>query len=333
MGLMQLKQKTCRCCGGIDQFKRLEQEAEIDPFFAKYGLQISANHTAILPLIDWGMRRRVNSLPPKLGHKINAKLDGFRRNILLTSSSLSIPYGLCENCHFLAPWYEIPDDQLRDYYSFYLQDEYKQARSQFQPGFRELGQVMGSAEEAHLRRQQHEKYLLPILENYRIAKGLDSISLLDYGGGEGGIQPKANWISTSIVEVSSDNETNELKRLERRSNDECFDVVQCLHVLEHVGHPLKIYQDLLSHCKDDGLIYIEVPIEFPGLEAIAAGKLPICHEHINKLCLNSIQSMLEACEVDIIEVKTDSVDFLHLEGLTSVVRGLARVRRTKAINI
>jgi SAM-dependent methyltransferase len=168
---------------------------------------------------------------------------------------------------------------------------------------------------------------MPFLENYRRANALESITLLDYGGGEGGIQPKADWISTSIIEVSSDNQSESNQRLESLPNKHRFDIVQCLHVIEHVGHPLNTCRDLLSHCKDGGLLYIEVPIEFPGLEAIAAGNLPPCHEHINKLSQLSIRSMLEYCGVEIIEVINDHINFLHLDGLTPVVRGLGRVNR------
>ena len=327
MGLMQLKQKVCRCCGAREQFKRLDKEVEVDPFFAKHGLQVTATQTATIPLIDWGLRRKVNSLPANLGNKIHKRIDHFRSSNLLTSSSVTIPYGMCESCHFLAPWYEITDDQLRDYYSFYLDTEYIQARSSFQPGFAELCKSMGSCEEAALRRRQHENYFMPILENYRTANALETITLLDYGGGEGGIQPNADWISTSIIEVSSDNQPKSNQLLESRQLKQSFDIVQCLHVIEHVGHPLNTCRELLSYCKDGGLLYIEVPIEFPGLEAIAAGKLPPCHEHINKLSQLSIRLMLEHCEVEIIEVINDHVDFLHLDGLTPVVRGLGRVNR------
>ena len=327
MGLMQLKQKACRCCGASDQFKRLDKEVEVDPFFAKHGLQLTATQTATIPWIDWGLRRKVNSLPANLGNKIHKRIDHFRSSNLLTSSSVTIPYGMCESCHFLAPWYEITDDQLRDYYSFYLDTEYIQARSSFQPGFAELCKSMGSCEEAALRRRQHENYFMPILENYRTANALETITLLDYGGGEGGIQPNADWISTSIIEVSSDNQPKSNQLLESRQLKQSFDIVQCLHVIEHVGHPLNTCRELLSYCKDGGLLYIEVPIEFPGLEAIAAGKLPPCHEHINKLSQLSIRLMLEHCEVEIIEVINDHVDFLHLDGLTPVVRGLGRVNR------
>jgi hypothetical protein len=80
----------------------------------------------------------------------------------------------------------------------------------------------------------------------------------------------------------------------------------------------------VKQCRRGGLIYIEVPIEFPGIEEIKAGKLPICHEHINKFCLNSIAALQQTANVEIINTEIGEVDFLHLEGMTPVIRGLAR---------
>lgn len=41
----------------------------------------------------------------------------------------------------------------------------------------------------------------------------------------------------------------------------CFDVVTCFETLEHVGDVKTAVQNLLSSCKDGGLIMISVPIE------------------------------------------------------------------------
>ena len=135
--------------------------AEVDPFFARYGLQIHVDHDAILPLLDWGIRRKVSKLPHRIAGRVQTRIDKMRQKLLLTTLKIKIPYGLCTNCSFLAPWFEIGDDQLNDYYAFYLKEEYKQARSTFQPGFRELGKLMGSTEEARLRREQHETFIEP----------------------------------------------------------------------------------------------------------------------------------------------------------------------------
>jgi hypothetical protein len=91
-----------------------------------------------------------------------------------------------------------------------------------------------------------------------------------------------------------------------------------------VGHPLRTYARLVNQCRRNGLIYIEVPIEFPGIEEVKAGDLPICHEHINKFCLESIAALQQTANVQVIATQICEVDFLHLEGLTPVIRGLAR---------
>jgi hypothetical protein len=315
---MELKRKHCRCCGH-HTFLRLKQMVEVDPFFARYGLQINAEATTVLPFLDWGIRRKVNQLPEAWAKKINQRLDRFRQKNLLFSKSIKIPYGLCENCQFLAPWFEVGDDQLRDYYSFYLRDEYKQARTAFQPGFATLGEVMGSAAEAELRRLQHEAFLAPHLEELKQSSAHGVIHLLDYGGGNGWIIPRLPGVEGAVLEVESEQQGGG-----KDNGQDIYDVVQCLHVLEHVGHPLRTLQRLLAHCRAGGLIYLEVPIEHPGLENIHKGKLPMCHEHVNKLNIAAMGGMLRAQPVDVLLLEEATVDFLHLDGLTPVIRALAR---------
>jgi hypothetical protein len=320
---MFLTLKPCRCCGG-SRFRRLEKQAEVDPFFARYGLQLTVEHTAILPVLDWALSRRVEKLPHSMRRSGQKLLASIRQRNLLTSLSLKIPYGLCDDCLFLAPWFEITDDQLRDYYSHYLSTAYKNARTDFQPNYAELGKLMGSEQEADSRREQHESYIMPILTHYMEQRDLKRMSLLDYGGGEGGIQPRSDRIDTYVHEVG-DEVANAVEQ--RR-----FDCVQCLHVLEHVGHPLRTCRDAFDRCLPDGLLYIEVPIEFPGVESITEKNLPICHEHINKFCLQSVRGMLEGLGGEVVVVETGEVDFLHLNGLTPVIRGVVRKRSSPAHN-
>jgi len=313
---MQLRRKICRCCGH-QTFERQKTEAIVDPFFARHGLQIIHEQQIDVPLIDWGLRRKIDRLPKPLALKLHRRLDQLRKKHLLTSSAIKIAYGLCSTCHYLAPWHEIGDDQLSDYYAHYLTEEYKQARTAFQPGFAKLGQVMGSQAEALRRREQHQAYVLPYLLELSKASSDGMVHLLDHGGGEGMIIPDLRWVKGTVHDVESDQPTNQ-------EHPEGFDFVQCLHVLEHVGHPLRTYARLVDQCRRNGLIYIEVPIEFPGIEEVKAGDLPICHEHINKFCLKSIAALQQTANVQVIATQIGEVDFLHLEGLTPVIRGLAR---------
>lgn len=312
---MELSVKSCRCCGK-NAFKRLPHWATVDPFFARYGLQIAIEEATEIPLFDWGLRRKVSRLPSMWAERINQKLDQFRTANVLQRRALKIPFGLCEHCEFLAPWYEIGFDQLSDYYAFYMQDEYKQARTAYESNFQALGQVMGSPKEAALRRQQHEQFMAPHLMELHQAADEADLRLLDYGGGEGWIIPSFPWIKGEVLEVVSAEQPVVEGGL--------YDVVQCLHVLEHIGHPHKTCQLLASYCRKGGLLYIEVPVEYPGKEKVEAGQLPMCHEHLNKFCLKSVTEMLRDACVEPIVIKLDEVKFLHLDGLTPVVRGLAK---------
>lgn len=309
---MELTRKACRCCGS-SRFERLPVLAEVDPFFARHGLQIEVSHSVVVPLLDWGLRNKVGKLPGSLARPLQHRLDRLRQRHLLESRRIAIPYGLCGDCHFLAPWVEIGDDQLQDYYAHYLQAAYKQARSRFQPDFEQLGQLMGSAAEGESRRRQHEQYIVPHLQSLRHS-GEGPVRVLDYGGGSGQLLPQADWLQGAVLEVGQG----------PQPQAQGVDLVQCLHVLEHVGHPLATCRRLASHARSGGLIYLEVPIEFPGMEAIEAGRLPICHEHINKFQPEAIRSLLLAAELEPIEVVEAAIDFLHLDGLTPVVRALAR---------
>jgi hypothetical protein len=314
---MELTTKPCRCCGATC-FQRLPVLAEVDPFFARHGLQIEVSQSVVVPLLDWGLRNKLNRLPPGLASPLHRFLDRLRSRNLLESRRIALPYGLCEHCHFLAPWMEIGDDQLQDYYAHYLQEQYKQARTVFQPDFAQLGQVMGSPAEGESRRHQHEAYIFPHLQKLREQSCSPLLRVLDYGGGAGHLLPQADWLAGSVLEVEGNTSSN------GGEEHQGYDLVQCLHVLEHVGHPLATCRRLASHGRQGGLIYLEVPIEFPGLAAIAAGKLPICHEHINKFPIEAIRALLLAAQLEPIEVIEAEVDFLHLSGLTPVVRALAR---------
>jgi SAM-dependent methyltransferase len=314
---MQLSRKDCRCCGARRLFQRLPNNVVVDPFFARHGLQIEVDQSIDLPLYDWGLRRKVDALPARLSRALHRQLDRLRSKHVLTSLAIKIPYGLCNSCQFLAPWYEIGDDQLSDYYAHYLKEEYKQARTVFQPGFAELGTLMGSADEAESRRQQHQAYVMPHLLELRESAPDGQIRVLDYGGGEGMILPKLPWIKGTVHDVEGDQRSIPIEQPE-------FDFVQCLHVLEHVGNPLKTYQNLIRQCRRGGLIYIEVPSEFPEGLNIESEELPICHEHINKFCLQSIQGLQQASDVDTILIEAGEVDFLHLDGMTPVIRGIGR---------
>jgi hypothetical protein len=126
---MFLDQKICRCCGE-NFFKRLEVYPELSQFFMRYGLQISVaveSNARSLTLDKIG--KMWPAFLPAIVSKLTRAL-----NLQVTNKILvKMPYGLCSSCSYLAPWPEISDDSLLDYYSYYLTSEYKEARISVEP--------------------------------------------------------------------------------------------------------------------------------------------------------------------------------------------------------
>jgi hypothetical protein len=308
---MHIYEKTCRCCGE-NTFNRLSNDAELCKFFLQYGLQISVTveMDPITKILDKTEGKWPNSLA-KLVPKI-------RRTLRLPSQRkyiAKLPCGLCSTCNFFSPWPEISNDHLLDYYSHYLGPEYKEARIKSQPEYATIAALHGSTQDFSLRRNAHTDFMARIFTQYIPSKRISDIRLLDYGAGEGGVQPDLNIAEIHTYDIGN--------RIPLKS---FYDVVQCLHVLEHVGNPLATCRDAFDCCKSGGLFYVEVPHEFTTVEDCLNGKLPSIDEHINKFSIPSIRAMLEKLECKVLFVEEDSIDILHLQGSTRIIRGLAQKR-------
>ncbi len=92
------------------------------------------------------------------------------------------------------------------------------------------------------------------------------LNVLDYGGGDGSLLKfffEKN-INCNVVDFNMQ-PVKGVKRLGSTINDISFDlkfdVIICNHVLEHVVDPVKLLIRLQPFLKEDGIIYIEVPME------------------------------------------------------------------------
>ena len=134
---------------------------------------------------------------------------------------------------------------------------------------------------------------------------------MDYGGGDGGIQPDLDMVRADTYEIGNEKEFGV-----------DYDIVQCLHVLEHVGNPLSTCKLAFKHCKKGGMLYIEVPHEFPGIEKTLDGAVLGCDEHINKFSLQSLRGMLDALGGNLLILEEGSIEILHLPESIGVLRAL-----------
>jgi 2-polyprenyl-3-methyl-5-hydroxy-6-metoxy-1,4-benzoquinol methylase len=116
--------------------------------------------------------------------------------------------------------------------------------------------------------------------------------ILDIGGGSGANTPFRMSADVKILEIDDEIGTRET------GNQEKYDLVTLLNVLEHVRNPLEILEKAKRYCnREYGYILVEVPLEkimidLTDVEA-AVHKKKIWTEHINffskkglEMCLN-----------------------------------------------
>lgn len=124
--------------------------------------------------------------------------------------------------------------------------------------------------------------------------------VLDFGGGDGKLL--STFLDSGHICSLVDYSNNQLPGVNKIGNTEEdlvgeFDYVILSHVLEHVSEPLQLIKKLGAHMTNDGLIYVEIPIE------IVAG-LNLHHDpitHINFFTLSTLISTLQAGGFSVLE--------------------------------
>ncbi len=83
------------------------------------------------------------------------------------------------------------------------------------------------------------------------------------------------------------NKTNEkIIKLDLLTDKHKFDLIMATHVFEHIIDPLEQLKNLKSHLKNNGLMYLELPLDIVGLF-----RRPPMYEHINFFSRSSIRAM------------------------------------------
>jgi SAM-dependent methyltransferase len=109
------------------------------------------------------------------------------------------------------------------------------------------------------------------LQNYEFLKKFIKINpkhklcVLDYGGASGYmLLPFLNNFECFLVDYTEYSLPKKIRYLGRNSNDLKqdikFDIIFMLHVLEHVIDPKKLIKDIGENLKEDGILFIQVPL-------------------------------------------------------------------------
>ena len=96
--------------------------------------------------------------------------------------------------------------------------------------------------------------------------------------------------------------------LEEYNSENKYDVVMCLHTLEHVNDPINFIETLKQYLKPEGVMYIEVPNVMVPTGGFHIDKF-LYNEHLFTYSESSLEKLLNKCGLQVVDY--NSTDFLR----------------------
>jgi 2-polyprenyl-3-methyl-5-hydroxy-6-metoxy-1,4-benzoquinol methylase len=224
----------------------------------------------------------------------------------------------CQKCGFLFYNPRLEEEEEKRLYSNYRSDEYLKMRHSSEPWYTENFRVKQHDESMfEVRRSK----LIPILNEHIKQRKIDRI--LDFGGNRGDlIVGLFDGAEAFVYDISNVTPAPGVTAVKDPAACKA-DLIHCSAVLEHVGFPKKIVNEILQAAPKNGLIFIEVPTEFPfGVRRLARriaqigvwtlmrpalvkhifrpATLYMMHEHINYYTESTLTMTLHSCGANIL---------------------------------
>jgi hypothetical protein len=222
----------------------------------------------------------------------------------------------CEQCDFLFFNPRLDPDEEGRLYSQYRAEEYRQMRHSAEPWYTE--RFNAGLTRPELMQARRER-LSEVLAHHLAGRTISSV--LDFGGDRGalvrGLIPGAKPYVYDISAVAPEpgvERAGDLAACRARG----FDLILNSNVLEHVGFPRVLLEQIRSVASDKTLVFIEVPFESPFSRELVvrrivqlgvllaarpsigwslAGPRGLClmHEHINYFGTKSLGALMTSC--------------------------------------
>jgi len=162
---------------------------------------------------------------------------------------------LCRKCGMVVDSPRPDENDIINKYSFLAKEE----------------KHLGAMDKSNVRIQKDEiKYIHELMgQFYKYHSSDDVLDIMDYGGGDGhlllpmiskghnGYLVDYNHFPVEGIEHIADD-------MDTLSEKYSFDFVICRHVLEHMAVPGDLLKRMKSYLKENGLVFVEVPIEIYG---------------------------------------------------------------------
>jgi hypothetical protein len=219
----------------------------------------------------------------------------------------------CEACKFTFYNPRLDDNDLRNLYSNYRSEEYQLMRSSSEPWYTpKFNDDLASQSSYEIRRAK----LAPILRQHLGPQKVRRI--LDYGGDRGDlVAGLLEGAETYVYDISGIPAAPGVTTTSDPVGCKA-DLIINSNVLEHVGFPRLLVNEILDAAPEDGLVFFEVPCELPfGLKRIVRriaqigvmaitrpataryvvrpAMLYMMHQHINYFTEHCLTMLVGAC--------------------------------------
>lgn len=297
----------CRNCGATEVI--LADNALLAPFFAKrvHGLEPVTLERYIeqkLQLSQAPSAKLAEKMLFAIKHIPVAK-SLVRHRMLFAQARTRT----CRRCGFVGPDLEYSSEMLQNLYLDYRSDSYNNERCCYEPSYRKIKSFVGK-EEIEVKARQNN---MAAIISDRIDMGVIN-NVLDWGGGNGRFVPDIlSQKEVSILDISNEPIEAGYSRISRIEKGMKFDYVQVCHVLEHVGNPKKLLNEIVTHLRPGGYIYLEVPkdrsdADLRKFQECSASVSHLLHEHINLFCADSLESLSLAAGLKKLDVREAELD-------------------------
>ena len=219
----------------------------------------------------------------------------------------------CESCGFMFYNPRLDDTDLRNLYSNYRSEEYQKMRHASEPWYTpKFNDDLASASSYQIRRAT----LAPILRKHIGQQRIRRI--LDYGGDRGDlVAGLLDGTETYVYDISGIEPAEGVTAISDPAGCKA-DLIINSNVLEHVGFPRILVNEILDAAPEGGLVFLEAPCELPfGITRIARriaqigvmaltrpstaryivrpATLYMMHQHINYFTEHCLTALMQVC--------------------------------------
>lgn len=219
----------------------------------------------------------------------------------------------CLRCGFAFYNPRLDDAEEMRLYQSYRLDEYQKLRQWFEPWYTPKFNSDLASSSSYDRRRL---LIAPILAKHTAGRKIKRV--LDYGGDRGDlVRGLIDGADAFVYDISGVQPAPGITSV--RDPGECTaDLIINSNVLEHVGFPRSVVQQIVRAAPPGGLVFLEVPRERPksfprllrrlaqiGIMSLAhpsiapsllrPAALYMMHEHINYFTVRSLEALMKSC--------------------------------------